>query len=53
MILKVDRCHFVWYRFGSKNVDKHHNNYQNSWEIVNESKAKKYLVDWVAIQQKQ
>ncbi len=41
-LLKVERCHFVWYRFGnSLNVDETNSNYLDCWEIVNESKAEK------------
>ncbi|MGB3509067.1 MAG: PAS domain S-box protein [Microcoleaceae cyanobacterium] len=40
MLLKLDRCYFLWYRFGgSRDVDESNSSYQDIWEIVNESKA--------------
>ncbi|NEQ41590.1 MAG: GAF domain-containing protein, partial [Okeania sp. SIO3I5] len=42
-ILKIDRCHFIWHRFDSStNVDKTNNNFLDSWEVVNESKAENF-----------
>ena len=39
-LLKVDYCYFVWYGFGgNKYEESNQNNYQDSWEFVNESKA--------------